>query len=100
MKEQIEIFKALSDENRLKILEMLTCGELCACDIQVGLGLMQSTISHHMRVLQHAGIVKVHKRGKWVFYSINNDTAESLCNFLKKVTSPSMDCPYKVASCD
>ena len=87
MKEYVEIFKALSDENRLKILCMLACGELCACDIQDSLNLTQPTISHHMKILQQAGVIEVEKRGKWAFYSIKQDRIDHLCNFIKHATS-------------
>ncbi|MDF2547829.1 MAG: transcriptional regulator [Anaerosolibacter sp.] len=100
MKEEIEIFKALSDENRLKILEMLSCGELCACDIQDGLSLTQPTISHHMKVLQQVGLINVEKRGKWSFYSIKQDQIDRTCDFIKKITTPSKDCICNKFSCD
>lgn len=89
---EIEIFKALSDKNRLLILDMLSCGELCACDIMEGLNLTQPTISHHMKILQHAGLVNSKKNGKWVIYSINNDTSQEIVNFIKKLTSHKENC--------
>ncbi|MBB6216318.1 ArsR family transcriptional regulator [Anaerosolibacter carboniphilus] len=100
MKEEIEIFKALSDENRLKILEMLSCGELCACDIQDGLNLTQPTISHHMKVLQKVGLINADKRGKWAFYSIKQDQVDRICGFIKKITTPSNDCICNAFSCN
>ncbi|MEW9123339.1 MAG: metalloregulator ArsR/SmtB family transcription factor [Thermotaleaceae bacterium] len=87
MKEYAENFKALADENRLKILSMLVWGELCACDIQDNLNLTQPTISHHMKILQQAGFVEVEKRGKWAFYTIKKGEVDRLCNFLKEITS-------------
>ncbi|WP_110942666.1 ArsR/SmtB family transcription factor [Geosporobacter subterraneus] len=87
MKDYVELFKALSDENRLKILCMLACGELCACDIQDSLELTQPTISHHMKILQQVGLIEVEKRGKWAFYSIRQDQVDQLCDFIKSVTS-------------
>ena len=87
MKEYVELFKALSDENRLKILCMLGCGELCACDIQDSLDLTQPTISHHMKILQQVSLVEVEKRGKWAFYSIKQDQVDHLCSFIRSVTS-------------
>ncbi|KXG76146.1 ArsR/SmtB family transcription factor [Thermotalea metallivorans] len=100
MKEQIEIFKALSDENRIKILKMLSCRELCACDIQQNLDLTQPTISHHMKVLQQTGLIQWEKRGKWIFYRINQKKVEGLYGFIKEITNPSEDCPCPISSCD
>ncbi|OPJ56023.1 ArsR/SmtB family transcription factor [Alkalithermobacter paradoxus] len=87
MEEKVEIFKALSDKNRLMILEMLSCGEMCACDIMEGLELTQPTISHHMKILQQSGLVNSQKKGKWVFYSINTDNIKLICEFIKNITS-------------
>jgi len=92
---QIEVFKALSDKNRLAILDMLSCGELCACDIMDGLNLTQPTISHHMKILQQASLVNSKKSGKWTIYSINKDIVENLCGFIKKLTSDKDECICK-----
>ena len=78
-KPPVEIFKALADESRLQILNYLassqSCCEpgdgICACDLQNLLGLSQGTISHHMKVLVQAQLVKSQKRGKWIYYSLN-----------------------------
>lgn len=63
--------KALADENRLAIVELLTAADdpICACDFETVLGLAQPTISHHMRVLREAGLVDGERRGQWVYYS-------------------------------
>lgn len=92
MDKQIEVFKALSDKNRLLILDMLSCGELCACDIMDGLNLTQPTISHHMKILQHAGLVNGEKKGKWTIYSINQQIVNEICDFTKKLTSYKEQC--------
>ncbi|KNF07305.1 transcriptional regulator, ArsR family [Gottschalkia purinilytica] len=95
MEEKVEIFKALSDANRLVILELLSCGEMCACDIMDNLDLSQPTISHHMKILQQSGLINKEKRGKWMFYSINKDKVDSLCDFIKYSTSYKEDCICK-----
>ncbi|KXZ39089.1 transcriptional regulator, ArsR family [Alkalithermobacter thermoalcaliphilus JW-YL-7 = DSM 7308] len=92
MEEKIEIFKALSDKNRLLILQMLSCGKMCACDIVQGLELTQPTVSHHMKILQQAGLVECQKKGKWIYYELNTKTIESICQFMKQITSYSDDC--------
>lgn len=76
------VFKALADPARLRILEFLRrpdaacCSfedRVCACDIETALGLAQATISHHMKVLQRAGLVHGEKRGRWVHYRLDRD---------------------------
>lgn len=97
MEKQIEIFKALSDRNRLLIIEMLSCGELCACDIMDGLELTQPTISHHMKILQHAGLVKSKKSGKWTIYSLDKDVFNGICEFIKELSTNKENCICKKA---
>ena len=63
-------FKALADETRLRILRLLEVREMCVCEVMVALGLTQPTASHHLGLLENAGLVKDRKEGKWVFYSI------------------------------
>ncbi|MTI71127.1 MAG: winged helix-turn-helix transcriptional regulator [Firmicutes bacterium] len=92
MEDKIEIFKALSDKNRLLILDMLSCGELCACDIIKGLDLTQPTISHHMKILKSSGLVNGHKKGKWMIYSINEEVVDDVLNFIKHITTYKEDC--------
>lgn len=92
LKKEIELFKALGDETRLKILDMLSCGELCACEILEGLHLTQPTISHHMKVLQEVGLVNARKNGKWMHYSINKATVDEGKEFLDYITSHKDDC--------
>ena len=63
-------FKALGDEMRLRIVALLSHGELCVCHIEEALGLSQSNVSHHLAVLRNAGIVEPHRTGKWVYYRL------------------------------
>ena len=75
-REIARIFKALGDENRLQILEMLRTGEKCACKLLDELHITQSTLSHHMKILCDAEIVVGRKEGKWVHYSIDEAGAK------------------------
>ncbi len=68
----IEIFKALGDENRIRILNLLIKGELCVCEIETVLGLNQSNASRHLNKLKNAGIVTSRKESQWVYYRIND----------------------------
>ena len=66
------LFKALGDETRLAILRQLQeQGEVCACNFLACCELAQPTVSHHLKVLREAGLVKTEKRGLWVYYTLN-----------------------------
>lgn len=67
-----EDFKAMADENRLRIIERLKEGECCACELLAGLSLTQSTLSHHMKLLSESGLVNSRKDGKWMRYSLSS----------------------------
>lgn len=86
MKEKADIFKALGDETRLTIIDMLSCGEICACEIIEGLHLTQPTISHHMKILQQVGLVKARKNGRWMHYSIDKEKIEEVKEFISYIT--------------
>lgn len=70
-KEFATIFKALSDETRLRVIDMLSCKEMSACDILSNFTLSQSTLSYHMKILIEAGVVDARREGLWTKYSIN-----------------------------
>ncbi len=71
MKELLSIFKALSDETRLRIIKLLEQGELCVCDITAALDMIQPKVSFHLNVLKEAGFIRDRKEGKWTHYSLN-----------------------------
>ena len=71
--DQAKILKALADPKRLRIIEMLSCGELCACRILEAFQITQPTLSHDMKVLIDAGLVLGRPVGKWIYYALNND---------------------------
>ena len=68
MRDFMTIAKALSDENRIRMLMALSGGELCVCQITELVGLSPSTVSKHMSILKHAGLVEGTKVGRWVYY--------------------------------
>ncbi len=71
-KKRSKLFKALSDETRVRIIGVLAIREMCVCEVMVALGLTQPTASHHLGILENVGLVKDRKEGKWVFYSLAN----------------------------
>ena len=79
------VFKALCDENRVKILKYLTHGEKCACKLLDDLNISQSTLSHHMKVLCDSGIVNGRKDGIWMHYSISGEGIEKAIDYLKTI---------------
>ncbi len=72
------LLKALSDETRVKILDMLSNGELCACNILEAFNITQPTLSYHMKTLSESGLVISRRDGVWMKYSINKETLEVL----------------------
>ncbi len=71
--ENATLFKSISDPNRLRIVDMLSCGTLCACKILEKLQITQPTLSHHMKILCDCGLVNAKREGKWMHYSLNSE---------------------------
>ena len=67
------IHKALSDPTRLKIIAYLEAGELCVCELIEALDKPQPTVSHHLFLLQAAGLIKSRRQGRWILYSLNEE---------------------------
>lgn len=72
VKDLVTVFKALSDETRLRILKLLQQGELCVCDIVAAFDMVQPKVSFHLRALKEAGLVKDRKEGKWMHYRLDD----------------------------
>ncbi|MFW6321198.1 MAG: ArsR/SmtB family transcription factor [Halohasta sp.] len=75
---QLTVFKALANEYRIRILDALRDGEMCACELQVVLDAPQSTVASHLRELADAGLVKKRRQGKWTYYRIGDTAALQL----------------------
>jgi ArsR family transcriptional regulator len=75
-----ELFKALGDPARVRIVNLLaTSAEpVCACDLYEPLGLSQPTVSHHLKKLTEAGLLDREQRGKWAYFSLRRDAVEKL----------------------
>ncbi len=77
--------KALSDPVRLRLLSVVAShagGEACVCDLSAGIDLTQPTISHHLKVLRTAGLLKSERRGSWVYYRVNSTVLQQLSQLL------------------
>jgi len=75
-----ELFRALGDASRVKIVNVLATSEdpVCVCHLTEPLGLTQPTVSHHLKKLLDAGLVEREQRGKWAYYSLSSDAAQTL----------------------
>lgn len=91
-KKSAKILKALADPKRLRIVDMLSCGELCACKILEEFHITQPTLSHDMKVLMTAGIVNARPEGKWIYYSLNVENLQTFYRQLGEAFSPAPDC--------
>lgn len=82
------LFKALGDENRIRILKQLRSSEKCACRLLEELNISQPTLSHHMKILCDSGIVIGRKDGKWMHYSICCEGSKAVRTLLQTLLSP------------
>lgn len=86
------VMKALSEPKRIEILDMLSCGEMCACKILESFDFTQPTLSHHMKVLVKIGFVKSRKEGTWNHYSLNHEKIEEFKKMTETIFSDTDDC--------
>lgn len=85
--ERAKVFKALCDARRQRILELLHGGEKCACVLMEELGMPQSSLSYHMKILCESGIVNSREEGKWTHYQISRQGSEKAVALLKTITA-------------
>ena len=97
--EQAKRFKAFCDEGRLRILELLQDGELCACELIPRLDMGQSTLSYHMKILCESGIVNNRQEGKWAHYSISAEGREAAIAYLQTLTARQNAEPVSCSDC-
>lgn len=93
--EKAEIFKVLSDSNRLQIVDMLSCGEMCVCKILERFDITQPTLSHHLKVLSDNGIITSRKEANWIHYKLNDKKIEEIIRFLQFISNDKKDCICK-----
>ncbi len=87
-----KMLRAMSDPKRLRIVDMLSCGELCACKILEEFQITQPTLSHDMKVLAEAGIVNQTREGKNIYYSLNTDALSAMHKALGRMFEDKPDC--------
>lgn len=89
------ILKALADPKRLKIVELLSATDsLCACDLLEHFDFTQPTLSHHMKLLEKAGIVSVTKKRQWSHYALQKEFVEEFLSSLKEFLLPETSIRY------
>lgn len=79
------LFKALSDETRLKILNMVSDAPLCACNILEEFNITQPTLSYHMKILISSELVIGEKKGSWMFYTLNKEKTIQMVDLLNEI---------------
>jgi ArsR family transcriptional regulator len=87
MRELIRVFRALSDETRLRMLKLLSEGELCVCEIMQALDISQSRASRNLGILKDAGLLVDRRNGQWVHYSLNQEGVTGYAPLLELLNS-------------
>ena len=85
MKESADLFKILSVDKRIEIIELLKKEPMSVNALAAALGITQSAVSQHLRVLKGAGLVKDERQGYWIYYSLNKDTLEKCRQRLNRI---------------
>jgi DNA-binding transcriptional ArsR family regulator len=83
MKDEIKLLKALGDETRIKIVQCLLDGELCACTLVPAVGKAQPTVSQHLKILEEAGVLESRRVGINIWYKIRSENARKILTILK-----------------
>ena len=97
VEQALRIFRALGDENRLRLIELLREGEQCVCDLSEATGASQPLLSFHLKTLKEAGLVIDRREGRWVYYALNGDGMAELQRLLGQMAplSPSSRKPSR-----
>lgn len=90
-KDLVLYFKAMADETRLSILQMLVNEQLCACHILQEFDITQPTLSYHMKILVDSGLVSSEKDGTWTRYQINSDVFENVVHLINRLSVKEKD---------
>ena len=78
-------FQAVAEGTRLRIIQLLTGGERCVCELQADLGAAQSRLSFHLKKLKDAGVISDRRSGRWIYYSLVPEVLEEMRAFLGEV---------------
>ncbi len=90
----LQTVSALNDPSRVTILRFLdTHGELCVCDLHLSLGMIQSRLSRHLKILKEAGFLRVDRRGTWAYYAIRNPIDRFRLQALEEIRTLPIEMP-------
>lgn len=79
------VLKAMADPKRIKIIDLLSGGTMCACEVLEHFDFTQPTLSHHMKVLETAGIISVNKESKWYYYTLKEEFVNEFMSTMTKI---------------
>ena len=79
------LFKALADPLRLEVVLALTAGEHCVCELTEQMGLAQSKLSFHLKVMREAGLLESRVEGRWVYYRLRDEAVSDLRDWLDRL---------------
>lgn len=82
-----QLFKVLSDPNRIRILELLIKGETCSCTLIDKLPISQPTLSYHLKMISNSGLAQSKKDGNWIKYFVNKDKLSEIIDFISKINN-------------
>lgn len=86
-----DLLKVLADPSRLKILELISCEGLKACEILEYFHFSQPTLSYHMKLLYRSGLVHKSRQGRWIFYRLNNQKVDEFNQMIQHVFGANFD---------
>ncbi|NCV91373.1 MAG: ArsR family transcriptional regulator [Synechococcaceae bacterium WB7_3xG_012] len=90
------LFKALADPHRLEVALALAGGERCVCELTEQMGLAQSKLSFHLKVMREAGLLESRVQGRWVYYRLSPEALAELSDWLQRLQTSR---PLKAQSC-
>ena len=93
-------FHALADETRVRIVEMLSHKERCVCELEEVLGIAQSKLSFHLKVLRDAGLITDRREGRWMYYNLERKTLSQIADYTNSVKPGKHAGSCAVACCD
>ncbi len=82
-----QVLKALAEPRRWRIVELLSCEELCVCHLAEEIGIAQPLVSHHLKVLRDAGLVESEKHRQWTYYRLRIGALKDLAEAVGSITS-------------
>jgi ArsR family transcriptional regulator len=100
LEQNAQWFHALADETRLRILDCLSDGEQCVCDLTDKLDAAQSRLSFHLKTLKDAGLLTDRREGRWIYYSLNEETLEEIRQWLATVKGRRLKVRSAAPCCD